>query len=500
MGIGVDRDEFEESEYIAFARRLEEGLNALQDVLARPGWGQGERSVGAEIELALVDRDARPLPLNRAVLAESLDEHVTLELDRFNLEYNLTPVPAAGRPFSAFEDEMRIAIQTLDRVAAGHAGEIVPIGILPTLAASDLDSHAMSDLPRYRALSRALKRLRHEPFRIHINGPEPLTTGIDDVTMEGAATSLQLHLRVAPDEFADVYNAAQLATGPVLAVCANSPVFLGHRLWRETRVALFKQAVDPRPQHDRDWRYPARVGFGHGWVRHGALELFAETVAQFPPLIPLCTDEDALSRARGGQVPSLEELRLHMGTVWRWNRPVYDPALGGHLRIELRALPSGPTPIDCAANAAFLVGLTLGLSRDVQRLMPRIPFEYVHRNFYRAAEHGLGAGLVWPEEGPAPCLREVPAPELALSLLPVAEAGLTAMGVEEAEARRLLGVIRGRVERGQSGASWQLDTLAALEPRLGREQALQAMTRRYVDHAKSWQPVHEWGSSAPASA
>ena len=148
-----------------------------------------------------------------------------------------------------------------------------------------------------------------------------------------------------------------MLTAPVLAASGNSPTFLGHRLWHETRVALFKQAGDDRPP-DRtpSGGMPPRVGFGNGWVREGALELFCESVALHEPLLPVCGGENPRACARAGGIPRLDELRLHHGTVWKWNRPVYDPAYGGHLRIELRALPSGPTLCDMLANAAFLVG------------------------------------------------------------------------------------------------------------------------------------------------
>src|SRR6185295_670300 len=156
------------------------------------------------------------------------------------------------------------------------------------------------------------------------------------------------------------------------------------RLWEETRVALFRQATDDRRDPSVEWR-PARVSFGHGWVRHGALELFAESVLQHAPLLPIASDEDARARVRAGDVPELVELRLHQGTIWRWNRAVYDPTAGGHLRIELRALPAGPSLPDMLANAAFLLGLTLALAPDAERLVTALTFGQARLNFYAAA-------------------------------------------------------------------------------------------------------------------
>ena len=92
-------------------------------------------------------------------------------------------------------------------------------------------------------------------------------------------------------------------------------------------------------------------------------------------------DTQPSATAEPGQAPALEELRLHQGTVWRWNRAVYDPASGGHLRIEMRALPAGPTVIDMLANAAFLIGLSLWLARQDERWTYVLSFERAEHNF-----------------------------------------------------------------------------------------------------------------------
>ena len=488
MGLSIDRDHFEPEAYEHFADRLDLCLRSLAGLLQRPGFGCGDRSLGAELEVSIVDEAARPLLLDRSQLPRQLDEHVTLELDRFNLEYNLTPTPLAGRPFSALEAQLAGALDVLARTVRPRGGRVAPIGILPTLDASHLDSHAMTDLARYRALSKALRRLRGEAFELNIDGPEPLRHGCDDVVLEGAATSFQVHLRASPAEFGRLYNAAQLATPVVLAACTNSPLFLEHRLWEETRIALFKQAIDSRAPGTH-WRTPARVSFGHGWVHDGAYELFAESVALFPPLLPVCTREELPPGA--GSIPSLEELRLHQGTVWRWNRAIYDPSAGGHLRIELRALPAGPTPVDMAANAAFLVGATLGLAEQLSELLPGFPFEYAHANFYRAARGGLVARQLWPSaRHPSP--RETDARTLVEELLTVAERGLLANGVDGEEASRMLGVVADRVASGLTGSRWQSSALERLSGKAERSQALRSMLAAYLDRVESGLPVHRW--------
>ena len=490
MGIAIDRSRFEAHEYEFASRRLRDNLRALQVLLARPGFGLGEHSIGAEIELALIDAGARALPLNRRVLADSLDPHLQLELDRFNLEYNLTPVPVAGSPFSKLQQEIEHALPRVGTAASRHGGRVVAIGILPTLELDELQSGAMTDLERYRALQAAIRDIRREDFRIRIDGAEPLDVSCDSVTVEGANTSFQLHLRVNPADFARFYNAAQLTTPLALAIAANSPFFLGHDLWDETRIALFKQAVDTRPSTALDWHRASRVPFGQGWVRHGAFELFAEACFLYKVLIPVCSDEDPLATIEAGGVPGLAELRLHQGTVWGWNRPVYDAVDGGHLRIELRALPAGPTPLDMAANAAFLTGLVAGFADRIDTLLHAFPFRYAEYNFYRAAQHGLGAELLWPSlELPSPVTAN--AAELCRGHLQLAAEGLDRLGVGETERTHYLGLIRDRLDSGSNPAAWQRRTLASLGGS-SRRRALEQLVERYVENAGSGLPVAEW--------
>lgn len=487
MGLAIERESFEPIDYERFAERLSHSLEALGRLLARPDFGRGATTLGAELELALVGEDAQPLPVNLAVIGESLDPRLTVELDRFNLECNLRYTALAGRPFGFLRAEMEGALAEVRRAARRHGGRPVAIGILPTLTEWDLQSHAMTDTPRFRALSSALQQRRGGTFDFRIDGEDPLVVSCNDVTFEGAATSLQLHLRVEPDRFASLFNAAQLATPPVLAISGNSPTFLGHSLWSETRVALFKQAVDDRNPLERHRGREARVSFGRGWVRDGALELFREAVETHEALLPVLGSEDPLACLARGATPALEEIRLHQGTVWAWNRPVYDPGDGGHLRIELRALPSGPSVTDMLANAALLVGLTLGLAPEIDAIVAEHPFAQAHRGFYRAAQHGMDSALAWPGVGDA-----VSAPALVQTLLPTAQRGLIAAGVDADEVDALLGVISARCEARRTGASWQRETLAQLQAQMSWRAAISQVVERYIELSESGLPVHEW--------
>ena len=490
MGLQVDRSDFAEDDFRRFRHRLDLSLKALRARLEGGFLDHDECSLGAELELVIADAGGRPLPLNRVLSEQTRDPRWQLEIDRFNLEYNLTPVAARGTPFSVLRAELDRVVAQARALAAPHGALLHMVGILPTLRASDLSSGAMTDLPRYRALSEGIRRLRRKPFQIDIAGDDRLELLADDVTFEGANNSFQLHMRTRASRFAVLYNALQLATAPALALSTNSPLLFGKRLWEETRIALFKQSVDTRVVDETRPRNPPRVSFGTGWVRHSASEIFAECVALYPPLIPLLSEQDPVECVAQGCAPDLVELRLHTGTVWRWNRPVYDPADGGHLRIEARTLPAGPTSIDMLASAAYLLGLAQGLTSQLWRLIEAMPFGYAGWNFYRAAQYGLDAQLVWP--GADGGMRETSARSLAAELLPLAHRGLLEMGVSEGESAALLDIVGGRLDRGMTGARWQRERFRALSAAMPLDAALTQLVTEYEQLSRKGDPVHTW--------
>ncbi len=496
MGIAIDRDRFEPHDHARFAGRLRENLKALEELLRRPGFGVGRPTLGAELEMFLVDEAGIPVPYNQKVLDGANDDRVTVELARFNLEVNARPVGLSGRSFSTLEHELSGLLAKVRASAQSHGARVAVIGILPTLTPLQLGPDAMTKRARYRALSTGILGSRERPLRVRIDGDDPLDLEWDEVTLQGANTSFQMHLRVDPKDFARVYNAAQIATAPALAISGNSHFFLGHRLWEETRIALFKQATDDRSDLRSPDRAASRASFGHGWLREGALELFHEGVALHAPMIPLCgEDEDSLAVVRAGGVPQLSELRLHNGTIWTWNRAVYDPGDGGHLRIEFRPLPAGPTMKDMLASSAFLIGLTLALAEEMEWMLPALPFDFAERNFYRSAREGLDAELLWPSMAP-PSPRPMRAADLARELLPWAERGLRSAGVDASEVSELLGLVSNRLDVELTGARWQRRRVDRLEPELGRVEALREMLDEYMERSASGRPVHTWAEDA----
>lgn len=491
MGLTIASEKFVPADYSRFSTRLTECLNVLAQMLRDPAFGRGPSSWGAELELYLVDSNGAVVNCNQEVLNAAANPRLTPELNRFNLEYNSRPVIASATPLTTLHQEFDDELSKLAAVTQTFGASPVAVGILPTVCQSDFGISHMTDQPRYRALTDGLKKIGSGEFKIHINGEPPLKIVAEDVTYEGANTSFQVHYRVDPSRYADLYNGLLLATPIVLGIAGNSPTVFGHRLWHETRIPLFKHSIDCR-HRDTEWRQPARVSLGQGYLRKSVYELFAESVAIHPPLLPVCSDDDYMTQWQGGTAPALNELRMHQNTIWSWLRPVYDSADGGHLRIELRVLPAGPTVTDMLANAAFYIGLGEAIASRIEQMLPTMPFSYAKYNFYRAAQFGPAARLVWPIIG-RHCLEERDLGALARQLLPAARDGLQRIGMAEVEIDRYLGVIEERIALGQTGASWQLKQLRAMNcPWPAPMGAQRAMFAGYLERQLSGVPVARW--------
>ncbi|MGB1949740.1 MAG: hypothetical protein ACPHQ9_03125 [Marinobacter sp.] len=490
MGLSIKQSEFTAEDFDRFAAKVRTDLTALTRLLNRPGFGEGEASIGAEVEFYIVNPDLRVQPINTELAARVQDPQLTVELNRFNLEYNLSPQAFKGAPFARTEQELLEAMQRINQHAAPLNGELVPIGILPTLRQSDLGAKVMTDEPRYHALSNALIQQRGEPFSIHIGGNDVIDLEADDVTLEGATTSFQLHWRVPAHRFADYFNAVQLVTPIALALASNSPSLFGHHLWDETRIALFKQSVDSRSPNHRTWKHPPRVYYGNGWAR-SAWELFAASASLYPPILPLMSEEDPMAVIDRGDVPELNELRLHHGTTWPWNRAIFDHTDGGHLRIEIRSMPAGPTAVDMCANGLFVIGAVLAVLEDIRHLTSILPFHYTEHNFYRAAKYGIGADIIWPHKDQVQ-LQDTPLLNVARDLLPRAREALQRTALDEAEIHRLLGIIEGRIQTGMTGARWQRQVTESFFRTQTPDEAFKSMLSLYMSHQKINTPLHEW--------
>lgn len=487
MGKDIQEREYSAKDYELFNRRIHDQVDILKEIIKNPKFGQEDLCIGAELELYLMNNSGDVSPVNIELLELLNDEQFQTELNRFNLELNLSPVEAAGSPFSQITKEMLRKFNYLWTIAETLETRPLAIGILPTLKESDLCHENMTALGRYRTLARELLKQRGEPFHIKIDGEQSVDFTTSEVCVEGANTSFQVHLMTDKDKFANTFNTAQLTLPMALGVSANSPMLLGKCLWDETRVVLFKQSIDNRMADSSGWRQPSRVTFGHGWLRKSGWELFSETVNLYQPIFPELFEP----QVKNGELPELAELNLHMGTTWPWNRAVYSNKGNGHLRIEFRALPAGPTALDMAANAAFSIGMAVGLEEKIDEYMARIPFRFAEYNFYRAAQKGLDATILWPQNYQNKPV-EVPIRNVIDDMLQVANDGLSKLNVELNERDKFLNIIHRRVSRHMNGANWIKKTVHHLRDKMDNEKACASLLDRYFQNQMSGQPVSEW--------
>jgi gamma-glutamyl:cysteine ligase YbdK (ATP-grasp superfamily) len=490
---------FELADRQRYRAKLRRCLTVLERLLAEKRFDRPRNLMGLEIELNLVGSDGMPRMLNGEVLERIASRDFQTELAMFNLEVNIAPHRLEGRVFDRLAEEIRTSLAYAHRKAGEVDAGILMIGILPTLDRDDLVSSNLSAVDRYTLLNDQIVAARGEDFLLDIDGVEHLTCTSGSIVPEAACTSVQLHLQVTPDRFADVWNAAQAVAAVQVAVGANSPFLFGRELWHESRPPLFQQATDTRPPELQAQGVRPRTWFGERWVT-SAYDLFEENLRYFPPLLPIHDDEEPLDVLDAGGIPTLAELVLHNGTVYRWNRPVYGIADGvPHLRVENRVLPAGPTVTDVIANTAFYYGVVRALAEESRPVWTRLPFEAAAANFDTACRHGIDARLLWPRRGRLGGVTEIDAVALVRDeLLPLAEAGLDAWGVEPADRDLYLGVIDERCRRRANGATWQSATFhRALEQGLARDAALAATTRRYSELMHLGEPVHTWPVGLP---
>lgn len=464
----------------AFMKALLEDLGALAYMLEQGFIESGVTRIGAEQEMFLIDRHLRPAPVSLEVLSHADDARLTTEIARFNLEANLTPLKLEHDCFSRMEQELIELIELARNSAANQGADVLLSGILPTLQKADLTLDNLTPVARYHELDRGVIRLRGGPLSIHIKGLDELYLTHDNIMAESCNTSFQIHFQSNAEEFANHYNVAQAITAPVLAVAVNSPLLFGKRLWQETRVALFQHSTDERSRPQLARNQPTRVDFGDRWLEHSVIELFKDQIIRFRPIMISEPGEAPFRVLARGEVPSLSALRMHNGTVWRWNRACYGVTDGvAHLRIENRALPSGPTTVDEVANAAFFTGLMVALPPSYGEISKRMLFDDAKLNFFRAARHGLDAQFQWVDG------RSHSASSLILDeLLPLARHGLSSSQVAGEDIDKYLGVIEERARCGQTGARWIMKSLPVAGPR--------GLTAAMLANQKGTQPIHRW--------
>ena len=497
MGEFRVEQETEPEQLRVFMQRILDDLRAVETMLAEGLFESGVARIGAEQEMVLVDSDYRPAPVAGAVLKTIDDTHFTTELARFNLEANLDPLPLSEHCLRFLEEQLDGVLTQARRGAEEHGADVLLTGILPTLDKSDLGLDNMAPVPRYFALAEAVRRIRGSEFDFHIRGRDELTLRHDSVMMEACNTSFQLHFQVDAEAFVPFYNIAQLLAAPVLAAAANSPLLFGKRLWRETRIAVFRQSVDVRRHRSHRRQQSPRVSFGERWIDESVVEIFREDISRFRLLLARDLGENPLDAlARGVTAPALQALFLHNGTVYRWNRPCYGVTDGkAHLRIENRILPAGPTVVDEVANAAFWIGALKAIANEYGDVRSHLGFGAVKENFLAAARQGLEAQLHWLD-GRSLAAREL----ICGELLPRARGGLRSLGIASEDSDRYLDIVEERVRSRLNGSQWMLGSLAGMRPDGSSAENLATLTAAMITRQHAGEPVHTWPLAKPDEA
>lgn len=475
MGEEIQHRHFSEDDFARFGAALEKETALLRTWFAHGELSSREATGGFELEAWLVDDQTRPAANNVAYLEALNNPLVVPELARFNVELNGTPQALYGDGLRKMQDELQATWEACTATARTLDNDLLMIGVLPTVRDTDLSLENMSHMTRYEALNDQVMRQRQgRPLQLDINGHEHLLSTHHDVMLEAAATSFQIHTQVPIDAAARYYNAAVIASAPLVAVSANSPFLFGRDLWAETRIPLFEQAVEIGGLGGASFGPIKRVSFGSGYVHESIMECFTENREHFPILLPVDYD---------GADAELKHLRLHNGTIWRWNRPLvgFDADGTPHIRIEHRVIPAGPTITDAFANAAFYFGLQQAFTERSVGMEHELEFAQARDNFYAAAKQGLQARLHWAG-------KHVPVQTLLLEvLLPMARNGLESLSIDRDDINDYLGIIEARIRTGQTGSAWQRQQAQQ------RNGDLRAMTADYLHWQQRGLPVHEWG-------
>lgn len=469
-----------------FLKHLLHDVEAIERMLANGQFESGITRIGAEQEFCLVDKYFKPSLNSLQVLEKIDDPHFTPELARYNLEINLDPLELGKDCFSKMEKQLIDLLEKAKVAAESFKEKIILTGILPTIDYRAVQIEYMTPKPRYAALANIMSELRGADFELNITGVDELILSHNNILFEACNTSFQCHLQIEPNEFANMYNWAQMLSGPVLSICANSPLLVGKHLWAETRIPLFQQSIDTRGKGYHLRESAQRVTFGNRWVED-VTDVYKNDIARHTLLFMTDIKNDSLDTLDKGKIPKLEALQLHNGTIYKWNRLCYGISDGvPHLRIENRYIPSGPTVIDEIANLAFWVGLMNNMPENYRNNWKELSFDEVKENFKKAAMWGIQSGMVWDGKYMA-------ASSLILDkLIPMAREGLEKKGIKDSDIDRYLSIIEARASQYSTGSRWIVKSNRNLRKDLSREEAVVALTAIMYNRASTNRPVHEW--------
>ncbi len=468
MGQEISTDKFRTEHFDRFAERLESEMVLLRSWFEGKKFCDDRLQCGLELEAWLIGADGLPVPDNSLFLTTLDRKWVVPELSKFNFEVNVSPQYIEGDGLRDMQSELESTWSRCCEVAKRLEHRILSIGILPTVTNSMLCLENMSPMQRYAALNEQVLRLRGgKPLSLAIDGQDSLHSLHQDLMLESAATSIQVHLKVPLELSVRYYNASVIASAFTVAMAANAPLLFGKRLWDDTRITVFEQAVDtagPEP----------RVSFGNGYVQDSLLELFEGNLTNHRILLPAEFDE----------APALMPyVRMHNGTIWNWNRPLigFEPDGRPHLRIEHRPMSASPSIVDLFADVALYLGLAHYLATLTTAPEEILSFDLARKNFYEAARLGYSAEVTWFGGRVYPL-----ADLLEHDILPKATEAMHDLGIPSSHVLACSEVLSARLRTRQNGASWQRQKFADYDGDLKK------LLFCYEDNQRTGNPVHAW--------
>lgn len=469
-----------------YIKQLMSDIKALEHMLENGMFEKDTTRVGAEQEFCLVNEEWEPANNAVEILKQLDDNYFTSEIALYNLEINLDPLELKGNCFSTLHKQLKALLNQVEEVAEKHHTKVMLTGILPTIRTKHLSLSYMTPLKRYRILNEAIKEVRKNDIELHIKGVDELNLKHDSILYEGCNTSFQSHLQIDPNDFADTYNWAQAVAGPILSICTNSPMLMGRELWEESRIALFAQSVDTRASTFVLNEREPRVGFGNRWAQGSVADFFKDTVIGFRSLITTDFDTDSMTEIKEGRTPRLKALKLHNGTVYKWNRLCYGTTDGKpHMRIENRYIPSGPSTADEIANMMFWVGVMKGRPKEFDNVHTKMEFKDVKSNFFNAARYGMATQFYW--DG-----KLISSQDLLMDyFLPMAYRGLYSMNVAPADAENYLRIIKNRI-RSRNGSRWIVEGFRKLKKEYKTPDALKILSATMYERQEKGYTVDIW--------
>ncbi len=481
-------------EKLHFTNAVIHDIEALEWMIAAGMIESDVQRIGAEQELCIVNEEWLPNTNNLALLEKINDPAFTTELAKYNIELNCSPLLLQDGCFCTMQQQLQLKYFAAQDAAENLSSRIILTGILPTISRKETALDYLTPLPRYHYLNSELRKKRGRNFDLFMKGVDELHVRHDNIMFEACNTSFQLHLQIRPAEMVAAYNWAQAISAPVLAVATNSPMLFGKELWSEIRIALFQQSIETRKSVEEIRNLQPRVTFGKDWIRNSFTDIYKEDISRFDVILTRPDIENAFEKLQNGGIPELNALRLHNGTVYRWNRPCYGISDGvAHLRIENRYLPAGPSIEDEVANMAFWVGLMEGRPEEADNIWEHYQFRDIKSNFFKAARSGIETVLIWKN-------KEYTVKELIREeLLPIAYKGLQKCGISEKEIALYLGNIEKRLH-SSTGAQWQIKNFRKLRETLSPSDASIAITAAMYENQMRNKPVSTWGDIEKSKA